>query len=227
MPQRAAAAAPRFRRRTGGPLPYGRGSVSVAEKLPNNFFDFFGFERRLALDLEVLQKRFYELSRQWHPDRFGRKSAEEQAQALEATAILNDGYRTLKDPVKRAEYLLTQEGFPIGEQRSKDVPPELLEEVFELNMTLEELKSGDESARPQLERAKENFLSLREGIDAELNKLFAKYDAAEAQSETAKQALHDIRGVLNRRRYIENLVRDVDRALNTAPVTVASVEDLL
>ena len=44
--------------------------------------------------------------------------------------------------MKRAEYLLTEEGFPIGEQRSKDVPPELLEEVFELNMVLEELRTA-------------------------------------------------------------------------------------
>src|SRR5581483_3182128 len=116
-----------------------------------NFFEFFALERKLRIDLDDLQKRFYELSRKWHPDRFSRKPAEEQAQALEATAILNDGYRTLRDPVKRAEYLLKEEGFPIGEQRSKDVPPELLEEVFELNMALEELKSGEESARPQLE----------------------------------------------------------------------------
>ena len=170
--------------------------------------------------LLLLQKRFYELSRQWHPDRFTRKGAEEQAQALEATSLLNDGYRTLRDPVKRAEYLLTEEGFPIGEQRSKDVPPELLEEVFELNMALEEMKAGDESARPQLGAAKENFASLRTEVDRELLVLFEKYDAAEPQSETAKQALHEIRGVLNRRRYIENLVRDVDRALQPAPVAV-------
>jgi molecular chaperone HscB len=182
--------------------------------LPRNFYEFFGFDRKLKLDSDALQKRFYELSRQWHPDRFSRKSASEQAQALEATSILNDGFRTLRDPVKRAEYLLKEEGFPIGEQRSKDVPPELLEEVFELNMMLEELKSGDESARPQLETAKLNFVNLQNGIDAELDVLFSKYDASEPASETAKQALHEIRGVLNRRRYIENLVRDVDRALN-------------
>jgi molecular chaperone HscB len=182
--------------------------------LPNDFYEFFGLDRKLTLDNEALQKRFYELSRQWHPDRFSRRSTEEQAQALEATAILNDGYRTLRDPVKRAEYLLTEEGFPIAEQRSRDVPPELLEEVFELNMTLEELKGGDETARPQLETAKQNFLGLRAGIDHDLQQLFARYDAAEAQSETARQALHEIRGALNRRRYIENLIRDVDRALS-------------
>ena len=193
--------------------------------LSKNFFHFFGLDQKLSIDLPDLQKRFYQLSRQWHPDRFSRKSPTEQAQSLEATSILNDGYRTLRDPVKRAEYLLTEEGFPIGEQRSKDVPPELLEEVFELNMMLEELKHGDADARPQLEIARENFAGLRAQVDAELEKLFSKYDASDAQSETAKQALHEIRGVLNRRRYIENLIRDVDRALNPAAATPS--DDLL
>lgn len=195
--------------------------------LSKNFYAFFGLEPKLRLDLDVLQKRFYELSRTWHPDRFSRKSPVEQAQALEATAVLNDGYRTLRDPVKRAEYLLTEEGFPIGEQRSKDVPPELLEEVFELNMALEELKSGDDSARPQLESSKQNFTGMRVQVDSELEKLFGKYDASEPQSETAKQALHEIRGALNRRRYIENLIRDVDRALNPALAAAEAVDDRL
>ncbi|MDQ2711566.1 MAG: Fe-S protein assembly co-chaperone HscB [Acidobacteriota bacterium] len=194
---------------------------------PKNYYAFFELERKLKLDTDGLQKRFYELSRQWHPDRFGRKSSDEQARALEATSLLNDGYRTLRDPVRRAEYLLTEEGFPLGEQRSKDVPPELLEEVFELNMMLEELKEGDESARPQLEVAKQNFLSLRAGVDAELENLFSKYDASDVESETAHPALQEIRGSLNRRRYIENLIRDVDRALNPAVAAAEPAEDRL
>ncbi len=167
----------------------------------------------MCVDAETLQKRFYELSRQWHPDRFSRKSASEQAEALDATSILNDGYRTLRNPVKRAEYLLKEEGFPIGEQRSKDVPPELLEEVFELNMMLEELRGGDDEARGQLEKARGNFAGLQSDVDGQLESLFAKYDAAAPESDTAKQALQEIRGLLNRRRYIDNLLRDVDRAL--------------
>ncbi len=190
-----------------------------------DFFQFFGLEPKLVIDLPDLQKRFYDLSRQWHPDKFSRKSADEQAQSLEATSILNDGYRTLRDPIKRAEYLLTEDGFPIAEQRSKDVPPELLEEVFELNMMLEELKSGDEDARPQLETAKHKFFELRSDVDDELEKLFARHDASGTQSEASKHVLQDIRGVLNRRRYIENLIRDVDRALN--PAKTLPTEDLL
>ena len=76
------------------------------------------------------------------------------------SSALNDAYRTLKDPIKRAQYLLGLEGFDIGEQRSKDVPPELLEEVFELNMALEEMRGGDDSARPQLEEAEKNFTGM-------------------------------------------------------------------
>lgn len=182
--------------------------------LPQNYFDFLGFERKLTIDEAALQKRFYELSKKWHPDRFSRAGVAEQEQALEATSILNDGYRTLKDPVKRAEYLLAEEGFPIGEQRSKDVPPELLEEVFELNMLLEELRTGDESQKPQLEQAGESFRRMQTEIDSGLTVLFRKYDEAPPESESARQALHEIRGALNRRRYIENLIRDVDRALH-------------
>jgi molecular chaperone HscB len=193
--------------------------------LSRNFFQFFGLEPKLCVDAETLQKRFYELSRQWHPDRFSRKSAGEQAEALDATSILNDGYRTLRDPVKRAEYLLKEEGFPIGEQRSRDVPPELLEEVFELNMALEELKSGESEARGPLETARGNFGRMRGDVDRQLESLFFKYDGAEPQSDTAKQSLHEIRGLLNRRRYIDNLLRDVDRALN--PGTAEPLEERL
>jgi molecular chaperone HscB len=193
--------------------------------LSRNFFQFFGLDQKLCVDAETLQKRFYELSRQWHPDRFSRKSASEQAEALDATSILNDGYRTLRDPVKRAEYLLKEEGFPIGEQRSKDVPPELLEEVFELNMMLEELKSGDSEARGPLEAARGHFSKMQTDVDRQLESLFVKYDAAEPQSDTAQQALQEIRGLLNRRRYIDNLLRDVDRALQ--PAAAEPVEERL
>ena len=53
-----------------------------------------------------------------------------------------------------------ENGFDIGEQKSANVPAELLEEVFELNMALEELRSGDEEARPQLESAQRKFAAM-------------------------------------------------------------------
>ena len=83
------------------------------------------------------------------------------------------------------------------------------------------------SPRPQLESAQQNFVKMRSSIDGELQRLFSKYDAATAESEDAGQALHEVRGVLNRRRYIENLLRDVDKALHPALAVAETTEDKL
>ena len=169
------------------------------------YYDAFGLAPKLALDLDDLQKRFYERSRQWHPDKFTRAGASEQQRALDMTALLNDAFRTLRNPVTRAEYFLKQNSIELA----KEAPAELLEEVFELNMALEEMRSGDKSARPQLEAARERFSAMLAHIDAELAASFRRYDAARDRA-----ALEEIRGSLNRRRYISNLLREVDKELH-------------
>jgi molecular chaperone HscB len=171
---------------------------------PSNYFDFFGIPHKLNLDSKDLEARFYALSKQWHPDRFARAGAEERRMSEEATATLNDGYRTLKAPVSRAEYLLKEQGFDIGEQKSGKVPAELLEEVFELNMALEEI----ETSRPQLVEAMQRFVKMREDLDREMEEQFAAYDENQNRWE-----LERIRGLLNRRTYIRNLVNQVEKAL--------------
>ena len=166
-----------------------------------DYYAFFDMPRRLALDGKDLEKRFYALSRQLHPDLFSRKSPREQEYALEASSVLNDAYRVLRDPVARALYVLKQEGLDIAEQGTKDVPPELLEEVFELNMAIEELRGGDEDARAQLTSALHRFEAMRDEIDGKLQVAFVAWDANQTSSE-----LDAIRGQLNRRKYITNLI---------------------
>jgi molecular chaperone HscB len=156
------------------------------------YFQALGLEPKLALNLDDLKKCFYERSRQWHPDKFSRANPSERQRALDMTALINDAFRTLRDPVKRAEYFLKEKGIEL----SKDAPPELLEEVFELNMAIEE------SDRPQLESARERFAGILAEIDGQLQRLFESQD------------LDQIRSLLNRRRYISNLVREADKELN-------------
>ena len=169
--------------------------------MTSDYFEFFGLPRSLVVDLKDLEQRFYALSRQWHPDRFARRSAAEKEESLQATAILNDGYRTLRDPVARLMYLLKLEGFDVGEQGTKDVPPDLLEEVFELNMAIEELKEGDESALPQLAAARHRFEGMRDELDREMQQKFGDWDAGHDRATLA-----DLRALLNRRKYITNLI---------------------
>ena len=169
------------------------------------FYDALGLEPKLALDSDDLKKRFYDRSRQWHPDRFSRGTSEEKQRSEEMTSTLNDAFRTLRDPVSRSEYFLSQSGLELP----KDAPPELLEEIFELNMALEELRGGDEAAREQLVSAQERFRGMLDEVDTSLADLFGRYD------ETSDKAvLDEVRAVLNRRKYVSNLLRDVEKELN-------------
>ncbi len=163
------------------------------KNLRADYFEFLELPRSLNIDPRDLEKRFYALSRQLHPDLYARKSPAEREYALEASAILNDAHRALKDPIARVQYLLKLEGFDIGEQDTKDVPPELLEEIFELNMQLEE-EGGSAAARSR-------FLELRGEVDAELESRFAAWDTGHERN-----TLNEIRALLNRRKYITNLI---------------------
>src|SRR3989441_13162902 len=108
-------------------------------------FEVFGLPRRLAIDTAELQRKFYELSRRHHPDFHQTAPPEEQARALEASARLNAAYRALRDPILRVEYLVrleegrdTKEGATVKPK----APPELLEEMFEIQEALAEAKAG-------------------------------------------------------------------------------------
>jgi molecular chaperone HscB len=169
--------------------------------MPQDYFAFLELTRNLAIDAKDLEKKFYALSRHLHPDLHSRKSQAERDQAEESTAVLNDAYRTLRDPIARAEYLLKLEGLDIGEQTTKDVPPELLEEVFELNMALEELRGGDTDVIPQLASARERFDGMRGELDREMHQKFEEWDASHG-----REALTAVRQLLNRRKYITNLI---------------------
>ena len=173
-----------------------------------DYYRFLGLERKLHLDPNDLQQRFYRMSRLLHPDRYHRRTPTERQYSLEATAILNDAYRVLRDPVARAEYVLKELGFTSGEKRSKYVPPELLEEVFDLNMALEELRGGDAAVRPQLEDARKKLLVMLKETDAILDGIYLLFDQTGDHS-----VLVEIRVALDRRRYIQNLVREVEKEL--------------
>jgi len=202
---------------------------------PADYFQFFGVPRRLQLDRTELEKKFYQLSRKLHPDLYARASAQEQQWSLEKSSLLNDAWRTLRDPLARTEYLLELQGIRLEEQsrdatdaavasgtaKQQIMPPDLLEEVFELNMQLEEMRmahaSGedDPALKADLQAAQRNFESQMEAAMQQLRALWAEWDsAADAGDMAAQQAAQQkIVDLLNRRSYIRNLVRDVQGAL--------------
>jgi molecular chaperone HscB len=190
-----------------------------------DYFAFFGLPQKLTLDLATLEPRFHSLSWKLHPDHFARAPEVERQLSLDLSSQLNDAYRTLRDPVARVEYLLGLNALRKEGQKKQQAPPELLEEVFELNESLDELRdarsSGGNTAqmpglRAKLESAQHKFESSLADVDRELASVSLDWDAAldSAADEAARKKLMErMNEVLNRRSYIRNLVNGVRQEL--------------
>jgi molecular chaperone HscB len=209
----------------------------VQPPAPADYFRFFGLPRKMNIDIPALEKAFYALSRKLHPDLSARASSQEQQWSLEQSSLLNDAYRTLKDPIKRTQYLLKLEGVELeeqsksateqaratGEAKKQIVPPDLLEEVFELNMQLEEWRmhkkmgEDDPSLKQEIEKQKAALEAKNESLLQELKTYWNEWDALldrpEATPEHRSAIIGQMVDVFNRRNYIRNLVRDVNAAI--------------
>ena len=207
---------------------------------PTDYFSFFGLPRKMNIEPAALEREFYALSRKLHPDLYASAETREQHWSLEKSSQLNDAYRTLKDPISRTEYLLKLEGVDLeeqsksatekarqtGETKKQVVPPELLEEVFELNMQLEEARMNkkvgedDEQLAGELRATKQNLEVKFRALDDELRGYWNEWDALVEKhpsgeiAESERKPVRDrMLGLLNRRSYIRNLVRDVNEVL--------------
>jgi molecular chaperone HscB len=213
----------------------------VQPPAPVDYFTFFGLPRKLSLDLSALEKDFYELSRKLHPDLNARAGSQEQEWSVQQSSLLNDAYRTLKDPIRRTQYLLMLEGVELeeqsksateqarstGEVKKQIVPPDLLEEVFELNMQLEELRmqkkmgEDDPALIEEIGRQKLELEEKHEALFRELEVRWRMWDGMiqrdqngqPVSEEERKQERDKMVDLLNRRNYIRNLVRDVSEVL--------------
>ncbi len=183
---------------------------------PIDCFAALGLSRKLTIDLDALERRYHELSRKIHPDRFASKGPKVRDASLRATATLTRSYRTLRDAVARGLYWLELNGEKLAEN-NKRVPPELAELVFEVQEQLAEMQL---SADPEeaLERATEiaaRRIELQFKMDealAELDRNFAKWD----ESADQKMLTSELKTTLSNIAYLRTLIRDVDRALENS-----------
>src|SRR5271165_2978459 len=215
----------------------------VQPPAPVDYFSFFGLLPKLNLDAKQLELDFYALSRKLHPDINAKAHAKEQEWSLEKTSQLNDAYRTLKDPILRTEYLLRLEGVHLEEQsnaateearqsgaaKKPVVPADLLEEVFELNLQLEEarmnkkLGDDDPNLARDLQAAKQNLDGKQAAMLSDLSSAWDRWDsligraiAGQPITEQERSSILDaMLAILNRRNYIRNLLRETEEVLES------------
>src|ERR1700681_2916532 len=192
------------------------------QSLPANadYFTYFGLPRKLWMGMDGLEQKFLQLSWKLHPDNFVNTNEREREMSLQRSSRLNDAYRVLRDPVARVEYLLELEGMRKEGEHKQQAPPELLEEVFELNESLDELReakaSGSDLAamKSRLESAEKNFQQKLGEVDAQLQAAAHEWDAAlQADAATRHVVMAKLNELLNRRSYIRNLATNVQKEL--------------
>ena len=194
------------------------------QSLPANadYFTYFGLPRKLWMGMDALEQKFLQLSWKLHPDNFVNTNEREREMSLQRSSRLNDAYRVLRDPVARVEYLLELEGMRKEGAHKQQAPAELLEEVFELNESLDELREARSAGAnldglaAKLRAAEKNFGEKLHEVDAEMKTAAQQWDAAldanagESDREAILQRLNEL---LNRRSYIRNLVAGAEKEL--------------
>ena len=186
-----------------------------------DYFTCLGFPRRLTIDSGRLEAKFYELSRAFHPDFYQNKSETEQAISLSNAATLNTAYRTLRDPIQRAEYLLDLEAGAVKVIRSSP-PADLFEEILELQDTLEEYRAADPSSdagrsfRSKLQTEQQKLEQRKREMETQLERLFTEWDDLQERGEATSQTraerdrlLKLMREILSNRTYVKNIVNDL------------------
>jgi molecular chaperone HscB len=187
-----------------------------------DYFTFLGLPRHLTIEARDLERRFRQLSRQFHPDFFHNASSSERLASLERSSYLNDAYRVLRSLPSRIEYLLSLEGLPpvrTDAPGSAKVPVSLLEEVFALNEELDEIRtmrhSGADAAsvRARLAAAQAPIERKREAHERELERLVVQWDALgpDAPGDARRATLEALREQMLERNYITNLLATIEQ----------------
>ncbi len=188
-----------------------------------DYFACFKLPRVLALDESDLEKTFYELSRTFHPDFYSTKDDSEKTISLGNSAFLNTAYRTLKDPIKRAEYLIRLEAGAVKDIRSNP-PADLFEEILELQDDMEsfrELKpEGDtekvQELREKLQRECAQLETRQSEMENTLKSKFKEWDLLQGpdsdpnDTQDRKNAvLREMQEILSNRTYVGNMVNEL------------------
>jgi molecular chaperone HscB len=184
----------------------------------SDYFTIFGLPRKLTVDGAALQRRFYELSREHHPDFHQGAAPEQQAETLARSALVNRAYRALRDPLPRVEYLIAlEEGREVREGATDKprAPRELLQEMLEVQEALEEAKAEGMSPAAG-ERLREERVQLEARYAAEADAIVGRareWDRLVEEGGDRKPLVEWFKQRLATRAYLRTVIDDLTEAL--------------
>lgn len=167
-----------------------------------NYFELFGLPVQLKIDTNALPRKYFELSRKYHPDYFANASPEAQTEALDMSAQLNKALKTLQNPDQTIKYVLQLKGL-LTEVEKYTLHPSFLMEVMELNEQLMDLEM-----EPNATLLSETEIQTQQLIDANYQLVAAILDNYQEAVTTEKELLQ-VKEYYFRRKYLERIMEKV------------------
>ncbi|OCX52567.1 Fe-S protein assembly co-chaperone HscB [Mucilaginibacter sp. PPCGB 2223] len=159
-----------------------------------NYFEFYEIPESFAVDAAALKKKFYELSKKYHPDFYATEDEAKQQQILELSTLNNKAFQVLGDQARRTEYILKQHDL-LKEGEKYELSPAFLMEMMELNEALTEAEDTQQLA---------NIKTQIDDFENDLNSEFARHTANyQTDDATIKQKeLLAIKDIYFRQKYL-------------------------
>ena len=184
----------------------------------SDYFEFLGLPRAIAIDEGELQRRYFELSREHHPDFHARSDEATRQSSLDLSSTLNQAYRTLRDRYARARYLIDLELPDLDDAEKKKIPPTLLMEVMEMQEKVFEAQSEQDPERKakvhaELETIESGMKRKMEDLSGDLDRLAAEWETSEPGSPARIDILKRVNLLLNTRNYLRTLISTIDAAI--------------
>ncbi|MBL7745390.1 MAG: Fe-S protein assembly co-chaperone HscB [Chitinophagaceae bacterium] len=164
-----------------------------------NYFELFEIPVQLKVDIAPLHKKFFELSRKYHPDYFAAAAAGVQAEALEKSALLNKAYKAFKNPDETIKYVLQQKGL-LEEEEKYELPPVFLMEVMEINEQL--MDAEDPGVHNRIKSSIEN---LQSEIYAPVKEIVEHYQ----EGITSEKELLQVKEYYYKKKYIDRIRKEL------------------
>jgi len=181
-----------------------------------DYFATLGLPRRLTIDPKQLENLYHELGRRVHPDRFANSANALREASSTATALLTRAFRTLRDPVSRGLYWMELHGEKLATANQR-VPSELAELIFEVQETLEELRSSETAGDPNKTSLRNQVVERRQAVDgclrSALSELAINFGKWDFDVSDRFSLIVQLKGILSRINYLRTLIRDIDREL--------------
>jgi molecular chaperone HscB len=172
----------------------------MAVDFNRNFFELFGLEPRFGIDTVELERVYRDLQSQVHPDRYAHLPESQRRLSMQWATRVNEAYRTLKQPLSRAQYLLEINGVDTRHESNTAMPPDFLMEQMEWREAAAEARAAEDT---------EGLERLHQRLDAQADSLFAQVQADIDRRRDYAAAADAVRRLM----FVLKLKDEVDEAL--------------